>query len=398
MLANSQSTYGAVSKVFHWTTVLLILTLIPLGIYANGLPFDTGEALERKAFFFSLHKTLGVTVFFFALARIAWAISQPKPRPLHGGLQNLAAETVHWILYASIMLVPLAGWINHAATTGFAPIWWPFGQSLPFVPKDDAVAHIFASLHIIFERVLVLAFLLHLAGALKHHLIDRDDTLRRMLPGTTEAQSLTRHRSSALPLIGAAGAYGLALAIGMGLGMFASKDGVAAVPELAVVETGWEVQDGTLAITVRQLGSNLTGEFSDWTAAIKFSETPDGDGKYGDVDVVVSIPSLTLGSVTAQALGADFLHATEFATATYTADIIADDQGYVAEGSLMIKDSEIPVLLPFTLNIDGDTAMMQGKSSVQRLDFGVGRTFPDESSLGFEVTIEVDLTAIRAVE
>jgi len=111
MLKNSETTYGVVAKTFHWLTVALILTLIPLGIYANGLPFDTSEALARKAFLFSLHKTLGVTVFFLALARILWAVSQPKPRPLHHGLQNFAAEPVHWLLYASLVLVPLTGWI-----------------------------------------------------------------------------------------------------------------------------------------------------------------------------------------------------------------------------------------------------------------------------------------------
>ncbi len=396
MLKNSPSTYGSVAKFFHWTMVLLILTLIPLGIYANGLPYDTSEALAQKARAFSLHKTLGVTVFFLALARVAWAISNPKPRPLHGGWQNILAETVHWLLYASILLVPITGWIHHAATTGFAPIWWPFGQSLPFVPKDDDLAHTFASLHIIFERVLVVAFFLHLAGALKHHVIDRDDTLRRMLPGITDPGALPEHRKSPVPIIAATGAFIAALGIGAGMGLFAHEDGLPATPQLAAVETGWEVQDGTLGITVRQLGSDVTGQFADWTAAINFSEDADAEGKHGDVEVTVATGSLTIGSVTAQALGADFLDATGFATATYTADIFADGDTYIARGTLKIKDREAPVFLPFTLQIEGDTATMQGQTAVQRLDFGVGTTQPDESSLGFEVAIDVALTANRA--
>lgn len=396
MLKNSQATYGAVSKVLHWSTVLLILTLIPLGIYANGLPFDTGEALAHKATLFSLHKTLGVTVFFLALARILWALSQPKPKPLHGGIQNFLAQTVHWLLYGALVLVPLSGWIHHAATTGFAPIWWPFGQSLPLVAKDDGLAHTFAALHIIFERVLVVSLLLHVAGALKHHLIDRDDTLRRMLPGTAQPDALVDHRKTVLPLLGALGVYACALGIGLGLGLFSHQDGRPATPQLAAVETGWAVEDGTLGLTVRQLGSDVTGEFADWTAAINFSQTPDAAGKFGDVEVTVAIPSLSLGSVTAQALGADFLNAAAFATATYTADIFADGEIFIAKGTLRIKELEAPVFMPFTLQIEGDTAVMQGQSKVQRLDFGVGRTYPDETSLGFEVVIEVALTATRA--
>ena len=82
-MTNSKQRYGGVAKGFHWLTALLILTLIPLGLYAHQLPHDTAEQLARKAWLFSLHKTVGVTVFFTALLRILWAITQEKPRLLH---------------------------------------------------------------------------------------------------------------------------------------------------------------------------------------------------------------------------------------------------------------------------------------------------------------------------
>jgi len=147
---------------------------------------------------------------------------------------------------------------------------------------------------------------------------------------------------------------------------------------------------------VRQLGSDVTGNFEDWTAAISFSEEPGDTGKHGTVEVTISIPSLTLGSVTSDAPGPDFLDASGFATATYTADIFADGPTYIAKGDLKIKDREAPVFLPFTLELNGDSASMTGQTKVQRLDFAVGTTYPDESSLGFEVVIGVDLTAMRS--
>ena len=185
-LSNTSQHYGSVAKTFHWLTALLILTLIPLGIFANDLPYDTSDELTRKAWYFSLHKTLGVTVFFVALARILWAISQPKPALLHAErkLESLAAQAVHWLLYGSLLVVPLSGWVHHAATSGFAPIWWPFGQNLPLVPKSEALAGLTAGLHIVFERVLVVSLLLHAAGALKHQFIDKDATLRRSAKNT----------------------------------------------------------------------------------------------------------------------------------------------------------------------------------------------------------------------
>ncbi|MEO1308707.1 MAG: cytochrome b/b6 domain-containing protein [Pseudomonadota bacterium] len=81
--ANSSARFGSVSKSLHWLTVLLIFTVIPLGILAHDHAYDTSEALARKALLFSLHKTVGITIFFVALARIAWALSQPKPGLLH---------------------------------------------------------------------------------------------------------------------------------------------------------------------------------------------------------------------------------------------------------------------------------------------------------------------------
>lgn len=396
MLRNTITTYGAVTKFFHWSIALLIIGMIPLGIYANRLAYDTGEALADKAWFFSLHKTLGVTILLLALARIAWAISQPKPgllnadKPAEAGLATLA----HWLLYISLVIVPLSGWIHHAATTGFAPIWWPLGQGLPLVPKDDALAHTFKSLHIIFERVLAVTLILHVLGALKHHVINRDLTLRRMLPGTAPYISLPDQPDHPKwPLFGAVGVFAVALSIGSIMGAFTHKTDTPAVPTLAAVESGWTVQDGTLGLTVRQLGSDVTGSFQDWTAAINFSEALGADGTYGDVEVTVSIASLTLGSVTAQAMGPDFFASETHPTAIFKADIVPDGENYAATGTLTLKGLEAPVILPFALQIDGDTATMQGQTRLNRTSFKVGESYPDESSLGFDVALDVTLTA-----
>ena len=396
-LANTRSTYGSVAKSFHWLTALLILTLVPLGIYANDLPYDTSEALARKAFFFSIHKTLGVTVFFVALARIVWAVSQPKPALLHPDrkLESLAAETVHWLLYGSLLLVPLSGWIHHASTEGFAPIWWPFGQSLPFIPKSQALAATTAGLHIVFERVLIISILLHLAGALKHHLIDKDATLRRMLPGRVDVSPPVSAHRVALPVGAAVTLWAAALAVGAMLGIYAPKDRPQTAAALEAVQSDWQVQEGTLSITVSQMGSDVTGSFADWTASISFDETVT-DGPAGQVDVTISIGSLTLGSVTREAMGTDFFNAEAFPTANFTADILRSAEGYAAQGILTIKDQSLPVTLPFTLDLVDGVAQMQGSATLDRRNFNVGNGQTDEGSLGFSVDVNVMVTAAKA--
>ena len=395
-LANTTQTYGGVTKTFHWLTVLLIFTLIPLGIIANALPYETSEELAQKAFLFSIHKTLGVFTFFVALARILWAYSQPKPGLLHPDrkMESIAAETVHWLLYGSLLLVPLSGWVHHAATTGFAPIWWPFGQNLPFVPKDESIANTFAGLHVVFERVLVLSLFLHIAGALKHHFVDKDVTLKRMWFGQVRVPEVASEHRLALPFGAALSAWAAAILIGGSLGVYQGKGSAVEAAQLAQVQSGWQVEDGTLGIEVVQLGSAVQGSFTDWTAAIDFDPEVT-EGPSGTVDVTVSIGSLELGSVKEQAMGADYFNVAEFPTANFVADIVTLPDGYEARGNLTMKGTTIPATLPFTLQLDGSSAAMEGRLIIDRRDFAIGMGMTDESSLGFDVVVNVSLNATQ---
>ena len=392
-LANTTTRYGTVTKTLHWLTALLILALIPTGIIANGLPYDTPEALAGKAQLFSIHKTLGVLLFSVAVLRILWALSQPKPKPLHPERTGelFLASTVHWLLYGSLVLVPMTGWIHHAATEGFAPILLPIGQDLPFVPKSEALAGVTASLHIIFERVLVVALLLHIVGALKHHVIDRDVTLKRVWFGKAEGGAGIKPGSKTAPVVGAVAAWIVAIGIGASLGLFEKHESTAVAVALTEVESDWAVETGTIAISVKQLGSDVQGSFADWTAAITFDET--AQGVMGDVDVTVSIPSLTLGSVTEEALKPEYFDAGTHPTAKFLAEITRTDAAYVATGTLTIKGQSVPVVLPFDLTLDGDRAEMTGSLTVDRRDFGIGGE--SESSVGHLVAINVELTATR---
>ncbi len=407
-LTNTTASYGGVTKTFHWLTALLILTALPLGWFANTLAeaiYDpaiaTTEAdLAQAARLFSLHKTVGITVFFVALARILWAVSQPKPGLLNADNkpEAFAAKTVHWLLYGSLILVPLSGWIDHAATEGFAPILWPFGQNLPLVPKSDHLAELMAALHWLFMVVLVAALVLHIVGALKHHVIDRDSTLRRMLPGRSDAPTPPAQNHSLLPAVAATAVWVVVLAGGWVTGSFAAKAPSAVeTADLAAVQSDWQVQEGTLAITITQLGSPVTGRFTDWTAAITF-EAPNAPGPAGTAEVTISIGSLTLGTVTDQAMGPDFFDAAQFPTAQFKADLFKTESGYEARGPLTIRDQTVDIVLPFSLDLQGDTARMTGAVDLDRLNFDIGKSMPKEDSLAFAVTVSVDLTATHATD
>lgn len=391
-LINTADSYGSVSRTLHWLTALLILTAIPLGVIANGLAYDTAEALALKAQLFSLHKTIGVSAFLIGLARILWALTQPHPAQLHPERRTevLAASLVHWALYLSLVLVPLTGWVHHAATTGFAPILWPFGQGLPFVPQSEYVAKLAGNLHWVFTKVLLAALLLHVVGALKHHLIDRDSTLRRMVSGKA-AGGHTKAPKSRGPLLAALAIY----AAGAGLAVATIPKGeTTATPTLQAVASDWTVTEGTLDIGVQQMGQAVVGTFAVWTAAITFDETPT-DGRHGDVTVTIATDSLTLGSVTAQAMTPEFFDATAFPTATFAAAILPAEGGYLAEGTLTLRGVSVPVSMPFTMTVQDGVARMEGSVPLDRRDFGIGPSYPDEASVGFPVSVTVRLTATR---
>ena len=217
-LTNSPSTYGLISRGFHWLMALLILTMIPLGKIANDAPYSTDAEFARKFMLFSLHKTLGVMIFGLAILRILWATRQIKPAPLHPDqwTETFVAAITHWMLYGALVLVPLTGWIEHAAIPGLAPIWWPFGQSLPFVTASETTFNIAAALHRTFGKVLVLAIILHIAGALKHQVFDKDATLRRMWTGEGPAAAIAAH--SWRPAVAATGLWLVALGLGLLIG------------------------------------------------------------------------------------------------------------------------------------------------------------------------------------
>lgn len=392
-LTNTHDRYGGVARALHWLTALLILTAIPLGLIASWAPAGADAEMARKMQLFSVHKTVGVAAFFLALARILWALTQVRPAPLHPDRlwETRAAEAVHWTLYISLLAVPLSGWVLHAATEGFAPILWPFGQDLPLVPKSEAVAGAAGAAHWVFTKLLGAAILLHIAGALKHALIDRDGTLARMWRGAPAPAAPRPHRERG-PVIAAVALYaagaGLALAL---TAPPAEEAGVAAAAPPGM----WQVQDGTLEIAVRQMGATVGGRFAVWQAEIALDETV-AEGPAGTVRVTVDMASLTLGSVSDQAKGPDFLNVPAHPQALFEAAIRREAAGgYVAEGTLTLAGRTAPLALPFTLAVEGDTAHATGTTVIDRRDFGIGGEFEEAKALGFPVEVAVDVTARR---
>lgn len=397
---DTTKSYGAVTRAIHWLTALLVITNVTLGLYARSLPTGNDAEVARSALSYSLHKTTGVTILGLTLLRILWVLARPGPGLLHPErrVEALVARTVHWALYGALVVMPVAGWLSHAANTGFAPILWPFGQSLPFVPKSPTLVHALDAVHRAGAWVLYAALGLHVAGALKHALIDRDATLARMIRGVRVP--VPADCRSPRPFLIAALLWAGVTATGL---TFGARDTTTPGSATAIAAPGgnWAVSAGSLTFSLRQLGSPVEGRLSGWSAAISYDEAT------GTGAVRVTIPiaggpdkGMNLGAVTPQALGPEFFDAANHPEAILEGSIApaaaaSADASHAVTGTLNLRGATVPLTLPFTLTITGDRAEARGTVTLDRRDFGIGPSFPDETSVGLAVTVAVALTAIR---
>jgi cytochrome b561 len=174
---NTTRTWGSLSKAFHWLIVLLIINQWWIAERAEELK---GLAkLEALAW----HKSFGMTILMLAVLRLAWRLMNPTPaltmetRPW----ERVLAKISHVLLYALIFAMPLTGWMMSSAKN-YPVSWFKLFQFPDLVAPAEQTFHQMNDLHHLLFSVLVGVALLHVAGALKHHFIDRNDVLRRMLP------------------------------------------------------------------------------------------------------------------------------------------------------------------------------------------------------------------------
>jgi cytochrome b561 len=177
-IRNSGLRYGAIAQLLHWAVVLLIICQFVLALRADALPLG-----PAKISVLALHKSSGMTIFALAVARLLWRAFNPAP-PLPSPTprwQRFAAHLSHIVLYGLIMITPLLGWLMSSARN--FPVSWFGVFTLPdLIEPSRARYDQLHEAHEIVAYTLLVVALLHAAAALKHHFIDGDDVLRRMLP------------------------------------------------------------------------------------------------------------------------------------------------------------------------------------------------------------------------
>ena len=169
--------YDGAAIALHWLTALLIVANLTLGVSMVGLPIS-----PRKLHWYLWHKTTGLTILMLTAARLGWRALRPPPPPVPmPRWQQRASVVAHALLYALLFAIPISGYL-YSSATGVQVVWMGLVPLPSLLPKDKVLGDVLRIVHVTLNTLLVAVIVVHVAAALRHHFVDRDTVLARMLP------------------------------------------------------------------------------------------------------------------------------------------------------------------------------------------------------------------------
>jgi len=182
---NTTERWGAISQLFHWIIVALILLIAYLGLTMTGLPNG-----PRKINIYALHKSVGLTILALVTLRLLWRLYAGAPTPAAGtpAWQQRVASLTHFGLYVLLFAMPLSGWLFNSAA-GYPLQWFKLFNLPAIAGRNEDLKALAETAHTTMFWILVALVLAHAGAAFYHHLFQNDDTLKRMLPGRRRPSS-----------------------------------------------------------------------------------------------------------------------------------------------------------------------------------------------------------------
>jgi cytochrome b561 len=168
--------YTRTAIALHWLIAILVVGQIAWGWWMQGI---AKQPVGPRVDAFNLHKSVGMTILLLMMLRLAWRTRHPPPPvPAMPSWQAWLAQTTHVLLYAALLIQPLVGYLG-SEVSGY-PVRF-FGILLPsWAGKNVELKDALSVAHLATSWAIVALFAIHVAGALKHALIERDGLLARM--------------------------------------------------------------------------------------------------------------------------------------------------------------------------------------------------------------------------
>lgn len=425
--------YSMVAILLHWLIALAIVLQIILAGRMDGPHTPQVFAVTQ------LHKSIGITILLASLLRIVWRLVNPPP-PMPATMarwEALLAKLTHVGFYLIMIAMPLTGWLIvstsriHIPTLLYGAVPWPDLPGLAHLePAARKAWHHFAETgHGLIAKFIYVLLALHVAGALKHQLLSRDEpVLARMAPGAVAGRwweprilvialafvGIIAFGKLVQPPVPASGpppaaaapaepapspkatAAPAAATTPVAGATPAATPAPAATPSTDPV--AWKVAPGSaLTFATSWSGAAVEGRFDTWKAEILFS--PDALER-SKVTVSIDMASAKTGDAQRDASlpAPDWFDTANHPKAVFKATRFAKTGAdrYVAHGTLSLRGVTKPLDLPFKLTIAGDKARMSGDASLDRTVFGVGQgEFAATDQIPGKVAVHVQLTASR---
>lgn len=170
--------YTRTAVALHWLMALLLIGLFGVGIYMSDLPLS-----PQKLKIYSWHKWAGITAFLLVAIRLAWRAGH-RPPALPAGMpawQKTASHALHHLMYLLMVAIPVSGWLMSSAK-GFQTVYFGILPLPDLLSKNKELGDLLETVHSSLNFTMAALVVAHIGAAVKHHLLDRDEVLMRMLP------------------------------------------------------------------------------------------------------------------------------------------------------------------------------------------------------------------------
>jgi cytochrome b561 len=184
-LRNTTQRFGIVSMVLHWSVAIVVYGMFALGLWMVTLSYYDGWYHQAP----EIHKSIGILLMMGLVIRLIWRAVSPPPPPLksYSRMTKIAAVVAHALLYLILFAILISGYLISTADGKPISVFGWF--DVPATLSDAGVqADLAGQVHLWLAWSVVILSALHALAAIKHHFIDKDDTLRRML-GKSSSQS-----------------------------------------------------------------------------------------------------------------------------------------------------------------------------------------------------------------
>ena len=177
-LFNSENKWGLIAKLLHWVVAIVVIAMFVMGLWMEDLNYD--HIWYHKAPF--IHKSVGILLFFVIIFRIIWRLinKTPKPPATHSKAEKILAKLMHFGIYVILLSVIVAGYMMSTSRGHSVSVFDWFEIPALFTPFEDQ-GKIAGALHYYIAILLISMVVLHALAAIKHHFINKDDTLKRMI-------------------------------------------------------------------------------------------------------------------------------------------------------------------------------------------------------------------------